>query len=100
MSPETVSKESPATMAKRSNYQQRIIKNYYENKDAIMLQRLGELVTDLYLAEGKARERLWTRITTSLEKLKIPADRIAKIVKSDNPTLLANLLTELLEAKP
>ena len=29
-------------MAKRSAYQQRVIRNYYKNKDAIMLQRLGE----------------------------------------------------------
>jgi hypothetical protein len=86
-------------MAKRSNYQQRIIKNYYQNQDAILLQRLGELVTDLYLAEGKARERLWTRAATALEKLKVPADRITTIVTADNPTLLANLFKELLEAK-
>jgi hypothetical protein len=38
-----------------SPHQQRIIKRYYENQDTIQLQRLGELVTDLYLAEGKKR---------------------------------------------
>lgn len=84
-------------MAKRSSYQDRIIKNYYQNRDSIMLQKLGELVTDLYLAEGKARTRLWERITVALENLKIPATRIEQMVKSDNPTLVANLLQELLE---
>ena len=44
-------------MPKRSNYQDRIIRNYYQNRDTIMLQRLGELVTDLFLAEGKAKAR-------------------------------------------
>ncbi len=53
--------ESHPSMAKRSSYQDRIIKNYYQNFDAIMVQRLGEMVTDLYLAEGKARTRLWDR---------------------------------------
>ena len=33
-----------------------------------MLQRLGELVTDLFLAEGKAKARLWKRVAEILEK--------------------------------
>jgi hypothetical protein len=82
---------------KRSTYQDRVIKNYYQNQGAIMLQRLGDLVTDLYLAEGKARERLWKRATTSLEKLQVPAARIEHLVKSDNPALLAGLIQELLD---
>jgi hypothetical protein len=83
-------------MAKRSAYQDRIIRNYYQNQDTIMLQRLGELVSDLYLAEGKARQRIWARVAAALEKLKVPADRIRHLVDSDNPTLVANLLKELL----
>lgn len=82
-------------MAKRSPYQQRVIRNYYENRDSIMLQRLGDLVTDLYLAEGKARQRLWTRITAAMQKLGVPADRIEHIRHSDNPALVADLLKEL-----
>jgi len=84
-------------MAKRSSYQQRVIRDYYRNQDAIMVQRLGDLVTDLYLAEGKARARLWKRVTTTLEKLKVPKDQIQHIVQSDNPTLVANLLKQLLD---
>ena len=53
-------------MAKRSSYQDRVIRNYYQNQDAIMLQRLSDLVSDLYLAEGKARERLWKRVEAAL----------------------------------
>jgi hypothetical protein len=83
-------------MPKRSSYQDRIIKRYYENRDDIMLQRLGELVTDLYLAEGKTRAKVWERITAALEKLKIPAQRIEHLVATDNPSLVAKLLEELL----
>ena len=55
-------------MAKNySKYQQKIIKNYYDNKDAISLQRLSELVTDLYLAEGKTRETKWKQAIAALE---------------------------------
>lgn len=84
-------------MAKRSNYQDRVIRNYYQNRDEIMLQRLGELVTDLFLSEGKAKSRLWKRVAEILEKLKIPKDQIQHIVRSDNPTLVANVLKKLLE---
>ena len=47
-----------------SPHQQRIIKRYYENRDTIELQRLAELVTDLYLAEGKKRSAVWKRIAS------------------------------------
>ncbi len=84
-------------MPKRSNYQDRVIRNYYQNRDEIMLQRLGELVTELFLAEGKAKSRLWKRAGEVLAKLKIPSDQIQHLVRSDNPTLLANTLKTLLQ---
>lgn len=83
-------------MAKRSSYQQRAIKNYYDNRDAIMLQRLGEMVTDLYLAEGKKRAQIWKRVAAALENLKISPARIEHIVQSDNPTLVAGIVEELM----
>jgi hypothetical protein len=86
-------------MAEYTKHQQSIIKNYYENRDAISLQRLQELVTDLYLAEGKKREQCWKNITTSLEKLKIPASRIEHLRKKDDPALVAKMVEELLAKK-
>ena len=83
-------------MAEYSKYQQKIIKNYYEHQDTILLQRLGEHVTELYLAEGKARAKRWKDITKVLTKLKIPATRIENLVQKDNPAMLAKLLEELL----
>jgi len=85
-------------MPKRSSYQQRVIRNYYENQDAILLQRLGDLLTDLYLAEGKARARLWKRAATAMEKLKVSKKQIDHLVASDNPALLATELKKLLDA--
>jgi hypothetical protein len=83
-------------MAERSKYQQKIIKNYYENQEAIALQKLGEHVTELYLAEGKARAKRWQLIAGTLEKLKVPQARIDHLVAQDNPALVAKLLEELL----
>jgi hypothetical protein len=84
-------------MQKRSNYQDSVIRRYYQNRDEIMLQRLGELVTDLFLAEGKAKARLWKRVAEILCKLKVPKDQVQHLVRSDNPTLVASLLKRLLE---
>ena len=84
-------------MPKRSSYQQRVIRNYYRNRDDIMVQRLGDLVGEFDLAEGKSRVRLWKRVAATLEKLKIPADQVQHLVQSDNPSLVANLLKRLLD---
>lgn len=86
-------------MAKRTAYQDKIIRRYYQNQDDIMLQRLGEMVTDLFLAEGKAKQRLWGRVAAALKNLKIPETQIEHLVQADNPTLVANLLKELLAKK-
>ena len=56
-------------MTKYSRHQQNIIKNYYDNREAISIQRLQELVTELYLSEGKKRDRNWQLIASHLEKL-------------------------------
>jgi hypothetical protein len=81
---------------KYSKYQQKIINNYYQNREAISLQRLSELVTELYLAEGKARERQWKFIVAALKKLGLPEERIEHLQKKDDPKLLAKLVEELM----
>jgi hypothetical protein len=78
-----------------TRHQQGIIKRYYANQDAIQLQKLGELVTDLYLAEGKKREKVWKSIVTAMQKLGVPQSRIDHIVAQNRPELLANLVQEL-----
>ncbi len=84
-------------MAKQySKHQQKIIKSYYDNREAISLQRLSELVTDLYLAEGKARETKWKQAIGALEKLGLKPERIAELRKKDNPALLAKVVEEMM----
>ncbi len=82
-------------MAKHSPYQQNIIKNYYKNRDAIAIQRLQELVTELYLAEGKKRQKQWERIANHLEKLEVKPERIQYLVEKDDPELMARVVQEL-----
>jgi len=85
-----------ATMAELTKYQRSIVKNYYENLDTALLQRLGEQVTDLYLAEGKKRDKLWQSVSAALVKLGVPQSRVDHVRESDDARKLATLLQELL----
>jgi hypothetical protein len=76
-------------------HQQKIIKRYYQNIDAISLQKLSETVTELYLADGKKRDRLWKNAAAAMTKMGVLPARIEGIVKSDKPELLAALVQEM-----
>ena len=78
-----------------SPHQQKIIKRYYKNFDAIKSQRLADLTTELYLAEGKSRERLWKQVAETLTRLEFPASRIEHLLQKRDPALLPGILKEL-----
>ena len=78
-----------------TRHQQGIIKRYYDNQGTIQLQKLSELVAELYLSEGKKREKVWKSVVTAMQKLEVPQSRIDHIVKQNDPKLVANLVTEL-----
>lgn len=86
------SKEDSVMPPERSRYQEKIIKNYYQNRDAIGLQKAQETVTELYLSEGKKRETVWKRLVSHLEKMGLPADQIAHLREQDDPALVAEIL--------
>lgn len=77
-------------------YQQKVIKRYYDNQDKIQLQKLSELATELYLAEGKQLEKLWKSAAAAMEKLQVPRPRIDHILEKKDPALVAKLVQELL----
>jgi hypothetical protein len=76
-------------------HQQKIIKRYYNNQDLIQRQRLAELVSELYLAQGKKRQRAWEAAAAAMQKLGIAQTRIEHLVKQDNPALVAEVVKEL-----
>ncbi len=82
-------------MADFSPYQQKIIKRYYNNYDSIQSQKLAEMVTEIYLSEGKKLERLWIRVGEMLTKLEFPASRIEHLLQKRDPALLAGVMQEL-----
>ena len=83
-------------MAEHSRHQQNIIKNYYRNREAISLQRLQEMVTDLYMAQGKKRAQQWKRVAAHLEKLGLKPDRIQQLVDKEDPAQIAKVVEQLM----
>jgi hypothetical protein len=82
-------------VADPTRYQQGIIRRYYQNRDQLAEQRLGELVAEIYLAEGKKQDRLWKNAATALAKVGLPQARIDHILEKRDPALLAGLMKEL-----
>ena len=76
-----------------SAYQKKLIKRYYENRDAIDTQRLQELVTEIYLAQGgKKAEKLWERVEGLLERADgIDKDLAAAVVANRDVEALAEI---------
>jgi hypothetical protein len=82
-------------MPDHTPYQQKIIRRYYEQQPEILLTRLANLVTDLYLAEGKKRRQLWKLALAAMQKLGVPQPRIDHIQSKDDPALVALVVKEL-----
>ena len=82
-----------------SQYQKDVISGYYKNLDTIMLGKLGELVTELYLADTKAKKnRLWERAHKAMIKLKVPPVIINHIIQQKDVEILAKNLQDWLKA--
>lgn len=77
-----------------SKYQQNVIRRYYENADSIGLQRAQELVTELFLAEGKKRQKVWDSLEKNLSKAGVSQDQIRHLREQDDPALVAQFLTK------
>ena len=85
-------------MAKRnySAHQQRIIKNYYKNKDDIQTQKLGDIIAELYLAAtDKKRASLWKRVEKILVHLEVDPKTIKFVVDSRDIETLSEIASEL-----
>ena len=83
-----------------SSYQQGIVKRYYKNKDTIATQKLGEIVSELYLVEAdpkgkKKAERLWKSAETALLNAGANKARVAKVIEERDLKGLAEVVNNL-----
>lgn len=79
-----------------SPHQRGIVKRYYKNKDTIATQKLGEIVSELYLETSpKKLDRLWKSAETALTNAGANKARLAKVVADRDLEGLANLVNNL-----
>ncbi len=78
-----------------SPYQDKIIKRFYDNRESIDQTRLSDLAAELYLAEGKKRERLWKQAGEVMERLGVPQSRLDHVLKTADPAILAEVVQDI-----
>lgn len=79
-----------------SKYQQKVISNYYDNREHIDSTKLSELVTNLYLAETeKKKAKLWDSAQKLMERLEVPQSRVDHVVGTQDPAILAAVVQDL-----
>ncbi|MBI4716312.1 MAG: hypothetical protein HY763_00750 [Planctomycetes bacterium] len=85
-------------MGEFTDYQRRVIERYYDRREQILLTRLGEIASELYLAESESRRtQLWRRAEKAMQGLKVPATVVTHIITERRPELLASHLRRLLD---
>lgn len=79
-----------------SSYQRSIVNRYYEHLDTITVQKLGEAVSDLFLATTPAAaDKLWKSVEASLRRAKVDDASVTKVTASRDVRALAALVNDL-----
>ena len=78
-----------------SDYQKKIIRRFYDNREDIDSRRLSEITSDLYLADGKKNVRLWKQAGEIMERLNVPKSRVEHVLATANPAILAEVVNDL-----
>ncbi len=79
-----------------SKYQQKVIKNFYDNKDIRLVQKLGELVSNLYLETSEKKiETGWKKIKKMLTDLKVHPGEVEYLTKDKTLSLISKKLDEI-----
>src|SRR5687767_7766682 len=82
-------------------YQQKVIRNYYRNQDAIRTQSLSDVVADIWLATTEAKkDALWMRAEALLVSLGIRPETIAHVVGKRKVEGLAALAAKAQDRPP
>ncbi len=79
-----------------SRHQQGIVKRYYEHYDTAQAQKLGQIVSDLYLCDSeKKTTRMWAQADKALRALSQDTPRIEKLIAEKNLEALAKMVNEV-----
>jgi hypothetical protein len=79
-----------------TGYQRKVIKNFYENKDLRLIQKLGETVSNLYVETSeKKKETGWKKIKKMLTDLKVHPGEVEYLTKDKNLSMISKKLAEM-----
>ncbi len=79
-----------------TEYQWKVIKNFYDNKDLRLIQKLGELVSNLYVETSeKKKESGWKRIKKMLVDLKVHPHEVEYLTKDKDLSMISRKLSEM-----
>ena len=79
-----------------TKYQQKAIKNFYDNKDLRLVQKLGELVSNLYLETSEKKiETGWKKIKKMLTDLKVHPGEVEYLTKEKKLSMISKKLDEI-----
>lgn len=82
-------------MAEHSKFQQGVIRRYYEHFDTISIQKLSEVVSEIYLAEANKPVKLWEKAKNLLSRVAAEDPRVAQIIEKKDVQGLARLVNTL-----
>ncbi len=79
-----------------TQYQRKVIKNFYDNKDLRLIQKLGELVSNLYVETSeKKKETGWKRIKKMLTDLNVHPHEVEYLTRDKNLSMISKKLAEM-----
>ncbi len=79
-----------------TEYQKKVIRNFYEHKDVRLIQKLGEAVSNLYLETNeKKRDSGWKQIKKMLTDLKVHPHEVEYLTKEKNLAMISKKLAEI-----
>ena len=83
-------------MSDYTPYQQGIIKRFYEHRDTLAIQKLAEIVSDLYVATSEAKiKRGWGRVRKQLLAAGVHQHQADALVDDQDLGALARIVGEL-----
>ena len=79
-----------------TQYQKKAIRSFYDNKDLRLVQKLGELVSNLYVETSeKKKETGWKKIKKILTDLKVHPGEIEYLTKDKDLSMISKKLDEV-----
>jgi hypothetical protein len=77
-------------------YQQGIVKRFFAHRDSVLVTRLSEAVSELYVCDSdKKREKLWKSALDTMTRAGVDAGDVESLAASRDLKVLAGIVTEL-----